>query len=116
MCLRLPLPSTNAIIYVSGNDVSNGSNVESVEEKYDQLLQYIKDTNGDISISLCTVCLRKDAGVTDEENGATLVEMEKYFCGADGTPVMRKYGKDQIQLSKSGIRKLLYCIEKSKED
>ena len=25
----------------------------------------------------------------NEEYGATLVEMEKYFCGANGTPVMR---------------------------
>ena len=79
----------NVIIYVGGNDVSNGSNVEYVEEKYDQLLQYIKDNNGDISITLCTVCPRKDADVTDlneivtalsEEYSTQLVEMEKYFC------------------------------------
>ena len=56
---------TNVIIYVGGNDVSNGSNVESVEETYDQLLQYIKDTNGDINITLCTICPRKDAEVTE---------------------------------------------------
>ena len=114
---------TNVIIYVGGNDVSNGSNVEYVEEKYDQLLQYIKDNNGDISITLCTVCPRKDADVTDlneivtalsEEYSTQLVETEKYFC-TDENPVMRYYGKDQIHLSKSGIRRLLDCIEKSNE-
>ena len=40
--------------------------------------------------------------------------MEKYFC-TDENPVMRYYGKGQIHLSKSGIRRLLDCIEKSNE-
>ena len=114
---------TNVIIYVGGNDVSNGSNVQYVEEKYDQLLQYIKDNNGNICITLCTVCPRKDADVINlneivtalsEEYSTQLVEMEKYFC-TDENPVMRYYGKDQIHLSKSGIRRLLDYIEKSNE-
>lgn len=76
------------IISVGGNDISNGPNVEYVEEKYDQLLQYIKNANTDLNVVLCTACPRQDCSVTDlndiikcpsDEYGAQLVEMEKYF-------------------------------------
>lgn len=40
------------IIYVGGNNVSNGSNIEYVDEKFDQLLQYIKKANSDLSTVL----------------------------------------------------------------
>ena len=113
----------DVVIYVGGNDISNGSSVEFVESKYDQLLQYIKSANGDIKITICTVCPRRDADVKDlndilktlgDEYNAHVVEVEDYFC-TDGNPVMRYYGNDQIHLSKSGIRRLLDCIEKSTE-
>ena len=114
---------TDVLIYVVGNDVSNGSNVEYIENKYDQLLQYIKNENGDINIVICTICPRRDADVTElndiikalsNEYGAKLVEMEDYFC-KDGNPVIRYYDTDQIHLSKSGTRRLLDRIEKSVE-
>ena len=114
---------TDVLIYVGGNDVSNGSNVEYIEDKYDQLLQYIKNENGDINIVICTICPRRDADVTElndiikalsNEYCAKLVEMEDYFC-KDGNPVIRYYDTDQIHLSKSGTRRLLDRIEKSVE-
>ena len=110
------------IVYVGGNNVSNGSNIEYVEEKYDQLLQYIKTANSALNIILCTVAPRKDCLVTElneiirslsEEHGTKLVEMENYFCDSDGNPVFRYYGRDKIHLSLSGIRRLLDSIEKS---
>lgn len=113
---------STAIIYIGGNNVSNGSNIEYVEEKYDQLLQFIKTTNSALNIILCTVSPRKDCLVTElneiikslsEEHGTKLVEMENYFCDSVGNPVLRYYGKDKIHLSMSGIRRLLDSIEKS---
>ena len=113
----------DVVIYVGGNDISNGSSVEFVESKYDQLLQYLKGANDEITITICTVCPRRDADVTDlndilktlgEEYNAHVVEVEDYFC-TDGHPVKRYFSNDQIHLSRSGIRRLLDCIEKSTE-
>ena len=112
---------TNVVIYVGGNDVANGSQIECVENKYDELLQYIKSANGDINITLCMLCPCRDADVRElndiiktlgVEYSAHVVETENYFC-TNGNPGMRYYNNDQIHLSKSGIRRLLDCIEKS---
>ena len=113
------------IISVGGNDISNGSNLEYVEEKYDQLLRQIQAGNPDCQKVICTICPRQDCNTTEMngllrllsiEHGATLVEMEKHFCGLDGNPTLRYYGKDNIHLSKSGVRRFLDAIEKTYEN
>ena len=100
---------STVIISVGGNNASNGSNIEYVEEKYDQLFQYIKKANSAVNIILCTASPRKNCLVTElndikslsEEHRTKLVDMENYFCD-DGNPVFRYYRKDKIHLSKSG--------------
>lgn len=113
---------TSVVISVGGNDLSNGSNVEYIEEKFDQLLLYIKKINPDCNVVICTACPRQDCVVTElnsilrslsEEYCLQLVDMEKHFCDTDGIPVLRYYSKDKIHLSKSGIRRLLDAMEKS---
>lgn len=110
------------IISVGGNDISNGTNVEYVEEKYDQLILYIKNINQDCKVVICTACPRQDCNVSElngiltslsEEYNTNLVDMEKYFCDQNEIPTLRYYGKDKIHLSKPGIRRLLDAIEKS---
>ena len=112
------------IISVGGNDVSNGSDIEWAEDKYDQLIQLIKNANPDCLIVLCTACPRQDCDVTDfndiiktlsVEHKTSIVDMEQYFCDTDGNPVYRYYGKDRIHLSPAGIRRLLDSIEKSSD-
>ncbi|MEW8548506.1 MAG: hypothetical protein AB2693_33815, partial [Candidatus Thiodiazotropha sp.] len=61
--------------------------------KYDQLLLQIKAGNPDCQIVICTICPRQDCNATEMngllkllsiEYGATLVEMDRYFCSQDG--------------------------------
>lgn len=113
---------TSIVISVGGNDLSKGSNVEYIEEKFDQLLLYIKKISPDCKVAICTVCPRQDCDVTElngilrslsEEYCLQVVDMEKHFCDSDGIPVLRYYSKDKIHLSKSGIRRLLDAMEKS---
>lgn len=113
---------SSVVISVGGNDISNGSDIEYVEEKYNQLIQYIKTANSGIAIILCTASPRKDCLVSDlndiikslsEAHCTKLVKMENYFCDIQGNPVPRYYSRDKIHLSKSGIRRLLDSIEKS---
>lgn len=116
---------STVIVSVGGNDVSNCSNLEYVEEKYDQLLIHIRAANPDCQIVMCTVCPRQDCDVSElndilnqlsTEHNVQLVNMEKQFCGPDGNPTLRYYGKDRIHLSKSGVRRFLDSIEKGCED
>ena len=48
------------ILYVGGNDASNGTDVEYFEEKYDQVIQHIKESNKNCKIILCLSCPRGD--------------------------------------------------------
>lgn len=110
------------IISIGGNDISNGTNVECVEEKYDQLIQYIQKINQDCKVVICTACPRQDCDVSElnmilkslsDEYSTLLVDMEDYFSNQDGIPVLRYYSKDKIHLSNAGIRRLLDAVEKS---
>lgn len=113
---------STVIISIGGNDISNGTNVEYVEEKYDQLIQYIQKINQDCKIVNCTACPRQDCNVSElnsilrslsDEYSTHLVDMEEYFYNQDGTPTLRYYRKDKIHLSNAGIRRLLDAVEKS---
>ena len=47
---------SHVIIYVGGNDASSGTDVEYFEEKFDQVIQHIKESNNQCKIVLCTSC------------------------------------------------------------
>lgn len=110
------------VISVGGNNIANGSNVEYVEEKYDQLISYIKQINPGCEIVLCSVCPRRDCDASDVNEVITslakhydvvLVNMDRYFLGNDQTPTIRYFSQDHIHLSKSGIRRYLDALQKS---
>lgn len=116
---------STVVISVGGNDVSNGSDLEYVEERFDQLIVQIRNRNPDCKIFLCTSCPRNDCDVSElnsllsslcREHSIQVVEMEKHFCSQEGTPVLRYYGRDKIHLSKSGVRRFLDSIEKTCEN
>ncbi len=71
---------------------------------------------------LCGVCPRRDCDVSElneiiyelgQHHECLVVNMDTYFLGKDQSPTLRYYSKDQIHLSKSGIRRFLDAIEKS---
>ncbi|MCG8033131.1 MAG: SGNH/GDSL hydrolase family protein, partial [Candidatus Thiodiazotropha taylori] len=51
---------SSIIVYVGGNDFAGGIDPELFEEKYDQLLSYIKKETSNCNVVLCSICPRKD--------------------------------------------------------
>lgn len=110
---------------MGGNDISKCSNLEYVEEKYDQLLIHIQAANPGCKVVMCTVCPPRDCNVSElndilnhlsTEHNTQLVDMEKQFSSSDGNPTLRYYGKDRIHLSKPGVRRFLDSTEKGCDD
>ena len=51
---------SHVIIYVGGNDASNETDIEYFEERFDQLLQFIKESNSQCKILMSNSCSRGD--------------------------------------------------------
>lgn len=115
----------NIVIYVAGNDASNmktDTDVDLVEEKYEQLLYLIRQKNEDIKIYLCSVCPRGDTTVEG------INEMIKRQCNFHEGIFIDTYSnffnkhnqlkshfyqpRNNIHLSPSGTRGLLGAIHK----
>lgn len=108
------------IIYVSGNDASQNTEIEYAEEKYEQLICLIKKKNPEIKIYLCSVCPRGDTCVDEvndmikrqsEEHGGIFIDVHKTFYNKQNHLKSHFYQlRDNIHLSASGTRGLLGCI------
>ena len=58
----------NIVIYVAGNDAPNiktAHDLETAEEKYEQLIILIREKSAESNIYLCSVCPRGDTSVSD---------------------------------------------------
>ena len=49
---------SHVVLYVGGNDASSGSDIEYFKEMYDQMIQYVKESNNQCKIILCSSCPR----------------------------------------------------------
>ena len=56
---------SDIVIYLGGNDSSDDTDIELFEEKYEQLIQHIKNKSQTCEIHLCTSCPRGDTDVED---------------------------------------------------
>lgn len=110
----------NIIIYVSGNDASQNTEIEYAEEKYEQLICMIKEKNPEIKIYLCSICPRGDTCVNEvndlikrqsEVHGCIFIDIHKTFYNKQNQLKSHFYKlRDNIHLSASGTRGLLGCI------
>lgn len=122
---------SSIIIYVGGNDVSNGSDIELFEEKYDHLLNYIKQQNSICKVILCNLCPRTDVDDFElcelngiimslaKEYGHTGADMYSAFHEKDGNVCERFYQNDWIHVNSSGMKRfmrVLHDIEHIVED
>ena len=53
------------IIYTGGNDASRKTDIELFEERYCQLVEFIRKQHPACKVDMCTVCPREDVDVTD---------------------------------------------------
>ena len=113
----------NIIIYVAGNDCANKNSewdYEIIEEKYDQLINHIKNKNAGINLYLCGLCPRVDTLVKDvndmikqlcEHHQGIFVDVHKAFYNKRNQLKVHFYQpRDNIHLAASGIRALLGAI------
>lgn len=111
---------STVIIYIGGNDVARGMSGQMFKEKYMTLLESLKISNPKMAIVVCTLCPRGDVDVFQfndciEELAAeaciNCIDMCQAFRDKDGNPINYFFNfKDNIHLSRSGIKRLLGTI------
>ena len=113
----------NIIIYVAGNDSGNiksDADFETVEEKYEQLLNHIRGKSAESIIYLCSLSPRGDTSVKEindmikrqcEDHQGTFIDVHKAFYNKHNQLKVHFYKpRDNIHLSASGTRGLLGAI------
>ena len=113
----------NIVIYVAGNDCANvdsDMDYATIEEKYDQLLNYISEKSPESNIYLCSLCPRVDTLVKDineiikrlcQDHQGTFIDVHKAFYNRRNQLKVHFYQpKDNIHLAASGTRGLLGAI------
>lgn len=112
---------SNIIIYIGGNDAARGTDIEYFEEKYEQLLSYIKQRNGQCSVHLMNCCPRGDTSTSmtnevihrlSEYHHVDVIDTDHAFHDKYGEVINRYYSSDSIHLSQSGIKRLLGTLGK----
>ena len=103
---------SHVIIFVGGNDASSGSDTEYFEERYEQVIQYLKQVYGLCKIYLCSVCPRSDTDISDvneaihricQHNGIHMIDLNEAFFDKHGAIIGRYNADDSIHLSASGV-------------
>ena len=114
---------SDIVIYVGGNDSSSNTDIELFEEKYEQLIQHIKNKNPSCELHLCTSCPRGDTDVEDVNDVIKrLCEVHKVKCidtnsgFYDKNQQLRSHfykPRDNVHLSRSGIKRVLGLINET---
>lgn len=112
---------SNVVVYVGGNDASRNSDDTHFEEQYQQLILHVKDKNRSCNIFLCTACPRGDTDVTRNNevierlcyaNKSMCVNVNEAFYDKQNNLRDHFYRpRDNIHLSRSGIKRLLGTID-----
>ena len=111
--------------------MTNGTDIDLLEEKYDHLLSYIKQQNSTCKVILCNLCPRTDVddfklcelnGIIlslAKEYGHTGADMYSAFHEKDGNACERIYQNDWIHVNSSDMEsfmRVLHDIEYIAED
>ena len=99
--------------------------IEYFEHIYDQLIQYIKDSNEHCKITICNSYPRSDTSTSEvndiiqtlaEHHGVCLIDQDKAFYDRHGKIIEGYDDTDCIHLSSSGVKSLLGTINKEVND
>lgn len=110
---------SHIILYIGGNNASNKTDCEYFEEKYDQLIYFIKERNKDCKIVLVNSCPRGDTDVSQineaisglaDQHEIMLVDAYKAFFNKKRQLAENYYSWDKIHLSDSGVKRLVGTI------
>ncbi|MCG7877246.1 MAG: SGNH/GDSL hydrolase family protein, partial [Candidatus Thiodiazotropha endolucinida] len=113
---------SSIIVYVGGNDFAGGIDPELFEEKYDQLLSYIKKETSNCNVVLCSICPRKDIDENQncelndiiqnltKDHNCVLADMFNAFHEKDGGVCERFFQFDSVHINPSGIKRFLRVL------
>lgn len=115
----------NVVLCVGGNDSSSRTEANSFEDKYDELLGFIKAANEACTIHVCKVVPRGDVDVSGinssiervvnhwRKQQVNIIEStNEIFFGSDGLPCPRYFSHDGIHMSNSGTKRVLDAINR----
>ena len=115
----------NIVVCVGGNDCSSRTEVNSFEEKYDELLGLIKAANSTCNIYMCKVVPRGDVDVTEVNLSIEQVAKDwrmhqvkiiestnQLFFGPDSLPCALYFTEDGIHMSQSGTKRVIDAINR----
>ena len=114
---------SHAVIYVGGNNASNGTDIKQFESLYTQMLTHIQQKS-ECKIILVNSCPRGDADTNavnsvirrlSSKYGTELVDAYKAFHDKNYKLINKYLSDDLIHLSNSGTRRLLDMINKQLE-
>ena len=108
------------IICIGGNDCASKVHAQAFQDKYNELISFIKNANESCTMYLGKILPRSDVDVTEfnrsiqrvAENWAKnhvqyIDDTDNLFFGRNGLPWKHYYTNDGIHLSNSGVKRLL---------
>lgn len=113
---------TSVVIYIGGNDVANGTDVELIEEQYDQLIQQLRRENPSVNIYISKIAPRGDTDVSQINNiverlathyKLEVVDIFSAFHDKRGFVCIRYLDHDSIHPTVSGLKRILGTIDKA---
>ena len=113
------------IICIGGNDCASKVHVQAFQDKYNELISFIKNANESCTVYLGKILPRGDVDVTEFNRSIQRVagnwaknhvqyidDTHNLFFGRNGLPWKHYYTNDGIHLSNSGVKRLLDAINR----
>ena len=97
-------------MYVGGNDVSSGTDLELFEEKYDRLWFYIKKENETCKVIICNSCPRADIEDSDIcDLNDIIMNLAKHY-NYTLVDMYTGYKHDSIHINSSRMKRFLRIL------
>ena len=119
------LMSFAKIICIGGNYCASRVGMHAFQDKYDQLISFIKTANKDCTVYLGKILPRGDVNVTEFNRSIQRVvehwamhhvqyieDTHDLFYGRSGLPYNRYFTNDAIHMSNSGVKRQLDALKR----
>ena len=112
----------SVFVYIGGNDAANGTDIELIEEMYDQLIVQLQSSNPNLRIYISKVAPRGDTDVSSlntlierlsAHHGLEIVDIFTAFHDKNGFVCTRYFNtNDAIHPSPSGVKRILGTLNR----
>lgn len=111
----------SVFLYIGGNDAANGTDIELIEEMYDQLIVQLQSSNPNLKIYISKVAPRGDTDVSSlntlierlsAHHEIEIVDIFAAFHDKNGFVCNRYFNNDSIHPSPSGVKRILGTLNR----